>query len=134
MTPDLKNALKVAYDAHKGQTRRNGRTPYIEHPIAVAKKVHTDQQKMVAMLHDVIEDTTVSAEFLKVKGIPSDVIDAVKILTKRKGDDYMEYLKRVKENPLALSVKLADIDHNLHDSPSEKQKLKYKKALEFLNS
>lgn len=107
----FETALAIAVDAHKGQTDKSG-MPYILHPIAVANKVDTLELKTIAILHDVIEDTSVTAEDLLKKGIPEDIVEIVMLLSKPKNEDYESYLRRVKENPLAKAVKLADLAHN----------------------
>ena len=101
----------VASKAHRNQSDRAG-VPYIKHPETVAAMVTTDEEKAVAYLHDVIEDTPLTLEDLKKQGFPSTVINAVALLTKQKGQLYQDYLEGVKENALARKVKLADLKHN----------------------
>jgi len=105
-------ALKLATIAHSGQIDKGGK-PYILHPISVAKIVKTEEEKTVALLHDVIEDTPVTLEELRENGLPESVVVAVDVLTKRPGVDYGDYIQRVKQNPLALAVKIADMTHNM---------------------
>lgn len=105
-------ALKLATIAHSGQIDKGGK-PYILHPISVAKIVETEEEKTVALLHDVIEDTPVTLEELRENGLPESVVVAVDVLTKRPGVDYGDYIQRVKQNPLALAVKIADMTHNM---------------------
>lgn len=107
----FETALAIAIDAHKGQTDKSG-MPYILHPIAVASKVDTLELKTIAILHDTIEDTSVTADYLLEKGIPKEIVETVVLLSKPKNEDYESYLRRVKENPLAKAVKLADLAHN----------------------
>lgn len=104
-------ALRIAVEAHMGQRDKNG-MPYILHPIAVASKVDGLELKTIAILHDTIEDTDVTADFLLERGIPKDIVEVVELLTKPKDEDYESYLRRVKENPKAKAVKLADLAHN----------------------
>ena len=104
-------ALRIAVEAHEGQRDKNG-MPYILHPLAVASKVEGLELKTIAILHDTIEDTYVTADFLLEKGIPKDIVEVVALLTKPKDEDYESYLRRVKENPKAKAVKLADLAHN----------------------
>ena len=122
----------IAKAAHAGQFRRDGITPYIVHPKAVADSLENVHYKAVAWLHDVLEDTTVSKYDLMVYGVPADVIEAVEILTKKKNQPYGEYLKGVKENAMAKAVKIADMKANLADSPTKNQILKYTQGLSFL--
>lgn len=104
-------AHEVAKKAHFGQTDRAG-IDYIKHPETVASFVTTDEEKAVAYLHDVIEDTTLTLLDLKKEGFSKNIIEAVDILTKKKGQDYQSYLNLVKTNELARVVKLADLRHN----------------------
>lgn len=116
--------------AHAGQKRRNG-NPYIIHPIRVSQEVKSDTEKVVALLHDVLEDTKVAyGELVLDFGI--EVALAVQALTKQPEEEYMEYIARVKKNPIALSVKLADISDNLSDSPSSKAIERMARALDLL--
>ena len=132
-------ALSIATQAHEGQLDKAG-VDYIEHPIYVASQVDTEEEKAVALLHDVIEDSPVSAEELLQAGLPETVVTAVQVLTKEKEQDYQTYLETVKKNPLARVVKLADLKHNSDlsrlSSITEKDRerlKKYKKAIDFLS-
>jgi len=107
----VKKALDIATWAHEGQIDKSG-NPYIEHPKAVADMVEGDAAKMVALLHDVIEDTCWSMTDLRKAGFCNRVLDAVDAITKRDDETHDAYLGRVKTNELALVVKLADIAHN----------------------
>ena len=132
-------ALSIARKAHEGQLDKAG-VDYIEHPIYVASQVDTEEEKAVALLHDVIEDSPVSAEELLQAGLPETVVTAVQVLTKKKEQDYQTYLETVKKNPLARVVKLADLKHNSDLSrlssitAKDRERLKkYKKAIDFLS-
>lgn len=132
-------ALSIARKAHEGQLDKAG-VDYIEHPIYVASQVDTEEEKAVALLHDVIEDSPVSAEGLLQAGLPETVVTAVQVLTKKKEQDYQTYLETVKKNPLARLVKLSDLKHNSDlsrlSSITEKDRerlKKYKKAIDFLS-
>lgn len=116
-------ALQTAMKAHGGQVDKAGRD-YIEHPIAVAARVNSPEEKMAAYLHDVVEDTDVTLEDLRSMGFPECVIEAVDCLTKREGVSLADYLYRVKRNEIARVVKLADLDHNSDISriPEPKEK------------
>ena len=135
----LELALSIATEAHGGQFDKAG-IDYIEHPIFVASQVDSEEEKAVALLHDVIEDSSVTAEELLNAGLPETVVTAVQILSKKKGQDYQTYLKTVKSNPLARAVKLADLKHNSDLSRLETitdKDLggleKYKKAIDYLS-
>lgn len=124
----------IAINAHAGQTRRDKKTPYIEHCYAVAKRVsHLGNKYIcVALLHDVLEDTKVTAHDLLAAGVDEDIVAAVQILTKHPSRSYEEYLKGVKSHDLARNVKIADMLSNLADSPTNKQIRKYATGLLFL--
>ena len=120
-------ALEIAISAHKGQKDLGGRD-YIEHPKAVANLLETDEEKTIGYLHDVF-----------TMGISSEIVSAIKVLTKKRGEPYTEYIERVKENELARKVKIADLQHNMDLSripnPTKRdfERLeKYKKALMYL--
>lgn len=123
-------ALKFIATKHAGQKRRNG-NPYIIHPIRVSQEVKSDQEKVVALLHDVVEDTETSLKEIE-DTFGQTAAEAVEALTCRAGEDYTEYIKRVKANPIATTVKIADISDNLSDSPSSKAIERMAKALDLL--
>lgn len=128
-------AETIARISHEGQTRRDGITPYIKHPEMVVEKLgpdSTEDQKSVAWLHDVLEDTDATSEDLLEQGISHDVVTAVEILTKTKNQPYVEYLEAVAQNDLARTVKIADMLANLSDTPTDRQILKYAKGLQYL--
>jgi (p)ppGpp synthase/HD superfamily hydrolase len=132
MTPNslVQLAQRLATDAHAGQFRRGSNAPFIEHPRAVASRVGDDlDAQAVAWLHDVVEDSDHTAGTLLKAGIPAQLVDAVMLLTKERGDDYDDYLERVASSPLAAKVKIADLISNLADNPTEAQIRKYSKAL-----
>lgn len=132
-------ALSIARQAHEGQLDKAG-VDYIKHPIYVASQVETEEEKAVALLHDVLEDSSVTAEELLIAGLPETVVTTVQLLTKQTGQDYQSYLQAVKSNPLACRVKLADLKHNSDLSrltsitEKDRERLKkYKKAIDFLS-
>jgi len=132
MKSQLQIAVNIAEKAHCGQFRRDGITPYIEHPRQVADMLTYEDQKCVAWLHDVIEDTQMTMEDLGRMGVRPRIAIAVSALTKREGMTYTNYLHQVKSNDLATVVKIADMLCNLLDSPTQKQIEKYKQGLMFL--
>ncbi len=126
--PEL--ARQIATAAHVGQFRRDGATPYIEHPQAVARRVAGDDRaEAVAWLHDVLEDTAETPQSLADKGIPADVIASVEALTKGEDVDYDLYLDGILADPIAKRVKIADMLTNLSDQPTNKQIRKYATGL-----
>jgi (p)ppGpp synthase/HD superfamily hydrolase len=131
-------ALALATIAHSGQTDKAGK-PYILHPITVAKMVGTAEEKTVALLHDVVEDTPVALNDLSEQGFSESIVDAIDALTKRAREDYEAYIQRVINNPIALKVKIADMTHNMDltriPNPTVKDQArieKYSKVLQKL--
>ena len=109
----LNRAIEIATSAHEGATDKYG-APYIKHVTRVMNMGATDNEKIVGVLHDVIEDTHWTFEDLEKEGFSKDVIDALKCVTKTSEDeDYSEFITRVKINPLAVKVKLNDLRDNL---------------------
>ncbi len=108
----LERAIRIAVKAHKGQ-RDNYGAPYIMHPLRVMHRVDTTPEKIVAALHDVVEDTSLSLDDLRKEGFPGRIIKAVDCISKREGEDYEEYVRRAGSNPLARRVKLADLEDNM---------------------
>ena len=106
-----KKAMAFAYKAHEGQVDKGG-VPYIFHPFHVAEQMHTEAEVCVALLHDVIEDTDYTEEDIRKLGFDAEIVDAVVAITKLPGEDYMDYIRRLKQNALARAVKEADIVHN----------------------
>ena len=132
-------AFEIAKTAHAGQTDKAG-LDYILHPLQVAAEMTTDEEKAVALLHDIIEDTDVTANELLAKGLPDNVVEAVEALTKKHNQNYAAYLAGVKKNRLATAVKLVDLKHNSDLSRLEKitqkdreREEKYRKAIEYLS-
>lgn len=135
----MEKALQVALKAHEGQKDKAG-ADYILHPLAVSGMVETEQEKVVALLHDVVEDSDITLLDLREMGFDDGVVEAVRLLTKD-GTSYDEYLNRIKHNLLARAVKIADLKHNMDltriPEPTERdlQRLeKYKNSLEFLQA
>lgn len=136
----LELAIQVATEAHKGQTDKGG-NPYILHPQAVAASLDSTENKIVAYLHDIVEDTDITLDDLERMGFTYRIVNSVRILTKSKDISYDDYLKSVKKDSNAWHVKMADIRHNMDISripePTAKDYSrleKYKKALEFLEN
>ena len=115
-------AKALATKAHEGQTRWDPNIPYITHPIALAEQFTNDTYKTVAVLHDVVEDTDITLEFLATQ-FPQEVVDAVDAITKRKWEAYDEYILRCGKNPIAASVKIRDINYNVADLPEDGKKI-----------
>jgi (p)ppGpp synthase/HD superfamily hydrolase len=122
----IEKMREIATDAHHGQIRTNGK-PYITHPERVAAKVK-DRLKPIAWGHDLLEDTCVTLDDLQKAGFPPYVLAAVDVLTHKHGDSNNVYWHKILTNKDALQVKLADIEDNEKDSPSEHAKEKYVRA------
>lgn len=109
---DLTTAIEIATQAHQGQVDKAGQ-PYINHPLAVMAFVETEPEKIVAVLHDVVEDTAVTLAELREQGFAQEVLAAVEAITKVSGMIYADYLEQVKANRIALNVKIVDMTHNV---------------------
>ena len=105
-------ALELSVEKHKNQTDKAG-NPYILHPLHVMENVNSKEGKIVAILHDIIEDTDVTEDYLLKIGLSKRIVDAVVALTRSEDIDYQEYIKNLSSNPLAKEVKLADLEHNM---------------------
>ena len=113
-TPLTRKAMQTAYDAHHGQVDKAG-VPYILHPFHVAQSMEDEISCCVALLHDVLEDTDVTFDQLAAV-FPPEVMDALKLLTHAKDTPYEDYVRAIRTNPIAVTVKLADIAHNSDQS------------------
>lgn len=110
-TPMTKKAMKLCFAAHKEQVDKSG-LPYVFHPFHLAEQMEDEQTTIVALLHDVVEDTQVTFADLEEMGFSREVIEAIRLMTHPEGVPYMEYVARIKDNPIARRVKLADLKHN----------------------
>ncbi len=106
-------AAKICVERHAGQTDKVGQ-PYILHPMRVALKCDTPEQKIVAFLHDVVEDCGVTAEELLVDGFSPEIVEAILSVTKREGETYEDFVRRANQNPIGRIVKLRDLEDNLN--------------------
>jgi len=137
-TPLTCEAMKIAYAAHHGQVD-NGGIPYIFHPYHLAEQMEDEYTTCIALLHDVLEDTDVTREYLAER-FPREIMEALDLLTHEEGVPYLEYVARIKTNPLARTVKLADLTHNTDQTrlpdndPSVQRRWneKYRAAFEIL--
>ena len=139
-TPLTKKALKISFEAHKNQTDKSG-IPYVYHPFHLAEQMDDQYAVCVALLHDVVEDAGVTLNDLRAEGFPEAVTEAIALMTHDDSVPYLEYVGRLKSNPLAKKVKLADLRHNsdrgrldnIQEKDTERVE-KYKKAIELLES
>lgn len=138
-TPLTRKAMNIAYAAHHGQLDKAG-VPYIFHPIHLAEQMTDELSCVCALLHDVMEDTPTTAQMLLEAGIPQQAVDVLLLLTHDPAEDYMDYVRRIKRDPTARAVKLADLAHNSDvtrvDVIDEKMRArheKYREAVRILS-
>ena len=105
-------AQQICQEAHYEQVDKAGK-PYYLHSFTVADMCETEEEKVVAYLHDVLEDSEYDEMYLRMCGFSDKAVEAVKTLTKGVDEDYMQYIDRISQNKLATSVKLADLSHNM---------------------
>lgn len=138
-TPLTKKALKISFAAHKDQMDKSG-IPYVYHPYELAVQMDTEAETCVALLHDVVEDTPITFEELIAEGFTEEIIEALRLMTHNDDTPYFDYIRKIKDNPIAKKVKLADLCHNSTESRLDvvtprdiERQEKYKKAMEILN-
>ena len=145
-----KKAIEIAFRAHEGQVDKAG-WPYVLHPVHLAEQMNTEDECVVALLHDVVEDSDITFEELEKEGFTEVQLEALRLLTREKDEPdltkeekdrrYFEYVERIGKNPIAKAVKMADLTHNMDKTrlseiteKDEKRHAKYKKALEMLQN
>ena len=138
-TEMTKKALKLCFEAHRDQVDKSG-MPYVFHPFHLAEQMTTEETVTAALLHDVAEDTDYTVDDLAAMGFPETVTDALRLLTHDRAVPYMEYVARLKPNPVARAVKLADLRHNSDmsrldrvDEYAQRRAEKYRKAIALLS-
>lgn len=136
----LDKAALICVTKHQGQRDKMG-CAYFQHPMRVAMRCGNDDEKMVALLHDTIEDTDVTPEYLLEEGFPEYIVDAILSVTKKEGESYPDFINRAKRNPIGRMVKIHDLEDNLDvlrlDEVSQSMAerfTKYLKALDFLKN
>ena len=142
---NIETALIIALYAHHLQTDKCG-SPYIEHPLFVYGKMETEDEKVVALLHDVVEDSNITIDDLVSKGLNETQYNAIDLLTHKNNVPYMDYIRNISSNPISVRVKLADLEHNMKKERIEasiangadqekinRKQLIYKQAYEFLS-
>ena len=126
----LSKAIEIAVKAHAGQVDKGG-SPYILHPLRVMLKCENETEKICAVLHDVIEDTDITCDYLRAEGFNDEIIAALRCLTKIDGENYNDFIGRVLTNETACRVKLADLADNIDltriKNPTEKDEERIKK-------
>ena len=108
----LERAIEIAVKHHKGQIDKAGQ-PYILHPLRLMLAMPTEVERIVAVLHDIVEDTPITFEDLRKLGFAEKIVAAIECVTKREGEDYDSFIERISHNPLATAVKLADLADNM---------------------
>lgn len=109
----IETALAIALRAYGGKRDKAGRD-YILHPLRLMAKMQTEEEMATALLHDVIEDSNITADELLAAGIPAEVLEAVICLTRHQDESYETFILRARGNPIARKVKLADIEDNIN--------------------
>lgn len=137
LNDQLEFAIQLATRSHAGQKDKGG-APYVCHPFYVMSRCGDIEEKIVAVLHDIVEDTSVNEKFIRLM-FDEKIAEAVMLLTKPSDMKYEDYILRLANNKLARAVKLEDLKHNMNrdrlkkqDDESERRVAKYKKAYDFL--
>ena len=137
-TDKTKKAMKLCYEAHKDQVDKSG-LPYVFHPAHVAEQMTDEATTIVALLHDVVEDTDYTLEDLAAEGFEKEILEAVALMTHEDDVPYLDYVAKLKDNPIARAVKLADLAHNSDlsrigevDEETRERLEKYQKAIALL--
>lgn len=137
---NLENAIALAAKAHAGQVDKAG-APYILHPLRMMLRVATPEERMAAVLHDVVEDCGVSLADLRAAGFSEAVVGAVDALTRREDESYDEFVARAATDPIGRRVKLADLEDNsdlsriAEPTTRDFERLeKYRRAIAFLEA
>ena len=130
----LEKAISIAVDSHSGQVNDKAQ-PYVLHPLRMMFKAVTIEEKIIAVLHDVIEKTTIDLEYLRSVGFSDRIVLGIDALSRRPQENYDKYIDRVAENNLATKVKIIDLDDNINSLDLDKSQesksnkfLKYQKA------
>ena len=131
--------MQIAENVHSHQVDKGG-NPYIGHPVRVERMCSKQEDRLVAILHDTVEDGDIASEYLIMVGFPKDVVDAVISVSRKRGEDYFDFILRCKANPIGRRVKICDLKDNmditrLNDLTEEdiERLKKYHKAYKILN-
>lgn len=139
-TENTKKAICLMFKYQKDQIGKDN-LPYVFHPWHVAETMKDEERTIVAILHDVVEDTELTIEDIQNEGFSAEVINALKLLTHNENEDYYEYIERISTNPIAKDVKISDLTHNsdltrlteINAEDKERTK-KYQKCLKYLQT
>ncbi len=139
-TDKTKKAMKLCFAAHKDQVDKSG-IPYVFHPFHVAEQMTNETATVVALLHDVVEDTEYTLDDITAQGFGKEVVEALALMTHDKSVPYLDYVAKIKTNPIAKEVKLADLAHNSDtsrldeiDEKTIERLKKYRKAINLLQA
>ena len=105
-------AMQIAIKVHRGQLDKGG-NDYINHPVRVERRCTCQEDRLVALLHDTIEDGNIASEYLLLVGFSQEVVDAVLSVSRKRGEDYFEFIQRCKANPIGRRVKICDLEDNM---------------------
>ena len=137
-TKQTKKALAICFEAHKDQADKSG-LPYVFHPFHLAEQMEDEVTTVVALLHDVVEDTDWTFEGLAAEGFAPEAIAALRLLTHNDDTLYLDYVAKIKPDPIARAVKLADLRHNSDlsrldavDDEALRRREKYLEAIRLL--
>ena len=140
MSQYLHKAIKIACEAHQGQSSINGE-PYILHPLRLLIKAKSNEERIIAILHDVIEKTNISLEDLKNKGFDQNIISSIDSLSRRRSESYIEYIERLMQNKISVKIKLLDLADNIkihsennYNGIYDAKIVQYKNALKQIRS
>ena len=128
--PSLEDAISLAVEAHRGQ-KDKAEAPYILHPLRVMLRMETETDRIVAVLHDVLEDSGVTVRDLQKAGYSEEILEAIRYHTRSKEEEYEQFIERVKGNTMAVKIKTADLEDNLNferiEEPNEDDLRRYEK-------
>ena len=140
MSQYLHKAITIACEAHQGQFSINGE-PYILHPLRLLIKAKSNEERIIAILHDVIEKTNISLLDLKNKGFDQNIISSIDSLSRRRSESYIEYIERLMQNKISVKIKLLDLADNMkiHSENNDNgiydtKIIQYKNALKQIRS
>ena len=140
MSQYLHRAIKIACEAHQGQSSINGE-PYILHPLRLLIKAKSNEERIIAILHDVIEKTNISLLDLKNNGFDQNIISSIDSLSRRRSESYIEYIERLMQNKISVKIKLLDLADNIkihsknnYNGIYDAKIIQYKNALKQIRS
>ena len=140
MSQYLHKAITIACEAHQGQSSINGE-PYILHPLRLLIKAKSNEERIIAVLHDVIEKSNISLADLKDKGFDQNIISSIDSLSRRRSESYIDYIGRLMQNKISVKIKLLDLADNIKmhsennkDGIYDAKIIQYQNALNLIRS